>query len=727
MAEPSQRQKNESPRRRPVIAAGLLLWAAFAAGAVMASCTDDSPLFPSSSAAASGSGGNGGAGGNGGDGGTTTASGTGGAGGSGAGGSTPGAARVITQHNDNARTGANLAETVLDTSNVTVSKFGMLFRRAVDDQIYAQPLYVPGVEIPGKGVHNVVYVATMNDSIYAFDADDPAAAAPLWHVSFIDPANGVTPVTNVDVGFNCGLYKDISGNIGILSTPVIDEATGTLYAVAKTKENGGLQVYRLHALDITTGAERPGSPVVVQATVPGTGDGSDGTNITFDASIENQRTALTLANGNIYFGFASYCDTGPYHGWLFAYDKANLAQKAVYNDTPNGWAGGIWMSGQGVSVDSDGNVYLLTGNGTFTGATAGGKDHGSSILKMSPSLALIDWFTPFNVDALNNADLDLGSAGALLMPGTNLLVGGGKGGYLYVLDRSDLGHWNAANDSQIVQSFQVTGSHIHGSPIVWSLPSEPLIYVWGEYEHLISYKLQGGQFVPTGQSILPAPPGMPGGVLSLSADGTKAGTGIVWATHPLTGDANQAVRPGILKAFDASNVGNLLWDSQQNPTRDDCGNFAKFNPTTIVDGKVFLASFSNQLCVYGLGDFSGPCYNGVQDQGETGVDCGGPCAPCVPHVFYCPTASISVGETRTCDLGAAHPITSVGVSMGCNDGEMADVTLTFDTADVLMVTAACNTSFAVNSILSQYAYLEMTAGGGADNHISFQDWTITYQ
>jgi hypothetical protein len=634
---------------------------------------------------------------------------------------------VLTNHNDNAHTGANLAETALTTSSVDVDHFGMIFARSVDDQIYAQPLILPHVAIPGKGEHDVVYVATMSDSVYAFDADDPAANAPLWQVSFLDAASGVTPVYHADVGQACGAYNDISGNIGILSTPVIDPAAGTIYVVAKTKENQTAQVYRLHALDVATGAERPGSPVVISAAVPGTGDGSQGGVVAFNPVTANQRPALTLANGTVYVAFASYCDTPPYHGWVLAYDAQTLAQKAAYNDTPNGGEGGIWMSGQGVSVDDAGDLYLVSGNGTFDGNTAGGVDHGSSFMKLSPDLTLLDWFAPYNFDALNAADLDLGCSGALLVPGTNLSVNGAKDGNLYVLDRSDLGQWNGVDNSQIVQTISVTTAHVHGAPIVWPLPAGPLIYVWGEYGYLESYLLGGGQFAQVGQSLFPVPPGMPGAMLSLSANGTTAGSAIVWASHPLTGDANQAVRPGILQAFDADDLTKVLWDTQQNAGRDDFGNFAKFSPPTVANGKVYLATFSNVLAVYGLSTFTGPCYDGVQDDGEVGVDCGGACAPCIPRVFNCPIGgAMAVGDSFTCDLGSTRTIVGIGLSVGCNDGETGTFSFTFDQPPGTEFAVACDTSLMVDMAPSRHVVMTMLSGGGMDQNISVQYLTVTH-
>ena len=243
---------------------------------------------------------------------------------------------VTTQHNDIARTGANLTETLLTTTNVNVSQFGKLFERAVDDEIYGQPLYVNSLDMPGLGVRNVVYVATNNDSVYAFDADNPAASAPIWYKNYTNPAANIVPVDRTDVGQACGTYVDFAGKIGIGGTPVIDTASQTIYFVTRTKENGTF-VQRLHALDIRDGTERPGSPVVIQANVVGTGDGRDAqNNIAFNPRTHNQRAALLLDRGTVYVSWASYCDQGPYHGWILGYDAASLQQSMVYNTSPDG-------------------------------------------------------------------------------------------------------------------------------------------------------------------------------------------------------------------------------------------------------------------------------------------------------------------------------------------------------------------------------------------------------
>lgn len=513
---------------------------------------------------------------------------------------------VLMQHNDLAHTGANLSETTLNTGNVNVTQFGKLFTRAVDGHIYTQPLYVSNLNI--GGVRNVVFVATQHNSIYAFDADDPNASAPLWTRNFGPSA----PNTDFN-GNECVPYNDIQVEVGITSTPVIDLATNTIYVVPMTKENGQY-FHRLHALDITTGAEKPGSPVLIQGSVPGNGNG--GQNFVFDSKQELQRLSLILNNNTVYVGFGGYCDIHPYTGWIMAYNKTSLAQTAIWSSTPNGQGGGIWQAGQSPSIDANGNLFFMIGNGTFD-ANTGGPDFGNSFVKLAPStLAVQDYFTPYNQQFLNDTDNDLGASGVLLVPGTNLVIGGGKEGKLYVIDRSNMGHYHppiANDDSQIVQSFQVVvpqfpgaTDNIHGSPVYWNGPGGPYIYIWGENDFFRSFK-----FIPNGQlgtfqttpvsiSTMTVPNGMPGGMSSISANGSTAGTGIVWANHPYIGDANHATVPGMLQAFDATNLGNELWNSQMYPERDQVGNFAKFVAPTIANGRVYLPSFSGYLNVYGL-------------------------------------------------------------------------------------------------------------------------------
>jgi VCBS repeat protein len=504
---------------------------------------------------------------------------------------------VWTHHNDNARTGANLSEPTLNISNVNTATFGKLFSLGVDGEIYTQPLYIPGVNINGKGAHNTVFVATMNDSVYAFDADSGTGgnAAPLWKVNFTNPAAGVTAVPAEDV--QPARHLNIHGTVGILGTPVIDQSSATMYLVARTKENGQY-AQRLHALDITSGDERPNSPVTITASVPGTGYDSVSGTVTFNPLLENQRPALALSNGVVYIAWASITDRDPYHGWVMGYNAATLQQVSVYNDTANGGRGGFWQAGNGPAIDSAGSLYFMSGNGDWDGAN----NLGSSIIKINPAgLTPLDFFTPFDWKAQNDSDLDLGSSGPLLIPGTNLLVGGGKEGILYAVPISGMGHLQSSASPE--QAWQATVHHIHGAPVFWQSPTlGPLLYLWGERSTLRAFQLNGSTFdtMPVTQSTFYAPPGMPGAMLSISANGSQAGTGILWASIPADGDAEVADVPGVLRAFDASDLTHELWNSLQNKARDDVGIFAKFVPPTVANGKVYAASFSNQLCVYGL-------------------------------------------------------------------------------------------------------------------------------
>jgi hypothetical protein len=508
---------------------------------------------------------------------------------------------VWTHHNDNLRTGANLNETVLNTGNVNVNGFGRLFSYAVDADIYAQPLVVPGVTIAGKGTHNVVYGVTQNDSVYAFDADSNAGAnsQPLWKVNFTNPAAGITPVPVSDVGDPSSGNIRRPGPIGIMGTPVIDLATWTMYLVARTKENGSYY-QRLHALDITNGVEKFGGPVVIGATVSG---------VTFNPLIQNQRPGLVLDHGIVYIAWSGHDDAGAYHGWVMGYQASTLQQTGVFNVTPQGVQGGIWQSGQPPAVDAAGNLYLMTGNGTFT-IPGGGQDVSQSFIKLrATDLALLDWFAQCDVDVWNAANEDLNSGGVLFLPNTTRIFGGGKQGRFFLLDSLNLGkvqqyrQTNCTNP-QIPQSFQATtAGHIHGSPVYYVSPTRgALVYVWAEADVLKAFAFNGSTFTttPVMQSTVVAAPGMPGGFLSVTANGTQAGTGIVWASMPLNQDAENNVVAGVLRAFDASNLGVELWNSRLNPIRDDVGNFAKFVPLTVANGKVYAATFSGQLVVYGL-------------------------------------------------------------------------------------------------------------------------------
>jgi len=484
---------------------------------------------------------------------------------------------VLTQHNDNARTGTNQRESELTPQNVNKAEFGLLFKRVLDDQLYTQPLVVTGVSVNG-GPHDVVYVTTVNNSVYAFDANDAASTKPIWHVNFGTPAN----LHSTD--FGC---LDINGQMGIIGTPVIDKARGALYVVALTR-SGESYTQRLHALDLATGADLPESPVVIQAN-------------DFNALLQNQRPALMLANNTVYVGYASHCDRLPYHGFLMAYDAQTLKQVAVFNTSPTASGASIWQSGQGPSADADGNVYVITGNSN-EGLWDGVQNFSESFLKLSPQLKLLDWFTPTNHAALDAKDIDLDSSGATLIPGTHLVLGGGKEGVLYTLDTNNFGH---LGDEHALQHFQATASHIH-SLVYWQSEKQgPLLYVWGQRDKAKVYQFNDQKLVETPSTVRDLPnEGHPGAMLSLSSNGGR--DGILWAAIHATGDSWHESRPGVLHAYDADDIRHELWNSLQLPARDDCAEYSKMAPPTIANGHVYLASFgkenvgTGQFCVYGL-------------------------------------------------------------------------------------------------------------------------------
>jgi hypothetical protein len=481
---------------------------------------------------------------------------------------------VLTQHNDLERTGANLQETILTRQNVNVNQFGMLFKRVVDDQVYGQPLYVSHVKV-GGGFHDVVYVTTVNNSVYAFDANAASASTPIWHVNFGAPAN------LHDADFGC---LDINGKMGIIGTPVIDSQSGTLYVVSLTRAGGGF-IQRLHALDIATGADMPNSPVTIAAK-------------DFNPLMQNQRPALLLSRGVVYVSYASHCDKEPYHGFLMGYDAKSLRQTAVLNTSPTGSEASIWQSGQAPAVDAQGNIYVVTGNGSWDGKA----NFSESFMRLNPQLKLLDWFTPTNHFELDAKDLDLDSSGATLIPGTNLVLGGGKEGVLYVLDKRHLGH---LGDENALQHFQAGKSHLH-SFVYWNSDSKgSLLYLWGQTDRLRVFGLTGDKVAEAPVMTRPeVNQGHPGAMLSISANGGKEG--ILWAAIHATGDSWHESRPGILHAYDADDVSHELWNSLEDAKRDDCNNYSKMAPPTIANGKVYLASFgtenvgTGQMCVYGL-------------------------------------------------------------------------------------------------------------------------------
>src|SRR5450631_339800 len=503
-----------------------------------------------------------------------------------------GAQPVLQRGYDAGVSGATLTESTLNTSNVAPGTFGLVFNLPVDDSVYAQPLYVPTVSIPNQGTHNVVYVATMSDTLYAFDAD--AGGTALWSVNFASLV-GATPVWIANFVFSGS--KNIVGNLGILSTPVIDPSTHILYLVACTLENSTM-AYRLHAVDITSGAEPYGPGVLIAGSYGG---------LTFNARDLTQRVSLALSGNQVVFGFGALEaeSAGGYLGWVMAYNKLTLQQSGIFATVTTGnQGGGVWQSGRPPVIDDAGYVYVFVGNGWGSGYD-GVHDFSESALKLDPAngLQLVDWFTPSNWSFLDVNDFDLGSSGPLLIPGTSLIAGGGKTGVLYVLNTAKLGKESAANRG-VVQEETISPWEIRGGPVYWQRSAAnggPLLYNCGSGDVLKAYPFNGTTFAanPSAQGSVQEP--WPGGILALSANGEQPGSGVLWETVVTSGDAeNHPPSPGTLHAFDAENVSQELWSSTMNPSRDGYGNFAKFVPPLVANGKVYVATQSNQVAVYGL-------------------------------------------------------------------------------------------------------------------------------
>lgn len=489
---------------------------------------------------------------------------------------------VFTYKNDNARTGQNLTESVLTPSNVTMQHFGKLFAFNVDGYVFGQPLYVPGVDM-SSGTHNVVYAVTEHDSVYAFDADGKST---LWHVSFINPAAGITTVPTADVG------STIFPEIGITSTPVIDPSTGTIFVEASTKENGAY-FHRLHALDITSGAEKFGGPVTIQGSVAGTGVGNDGAgHVPFQPRIELQRAALLLLNNAVYIAFASHGDNGPYHGWVFAYDANTLQQVAIWNDTPNGEDGGIWHGGGGLAADSSGAIYGISGNGTFDG----GPDYGDTFFRLteaSGAISVADFFTPSNQQILAADDLDLGSGGPMLLPDQpgppqHLLTGAGKEGTIYLVDRDAMGGYNRAGDHVLQEIPHILGNddldgNNFSTPTYW----QGRVYYVGAKDSVKAFKLSNGTLGTSPDSQSSHDFALFSGTPAISANGNT--NGILWLID----------KTGALYAYDPTNLADELYDTDQAGTRDTLGTAAKFSVPTVANGRVYVGTTSN-VVVYGL-------------------------------------------------------------------------------------------------------------------------------
>jgi hypothetical protein len=506
---------------------------------------------------------------------------------------------ILTQHYDAARTGQNTAETVLTLANVNSTSFGKLFSLAVDGYVYAQPLYVPAVAIPGNGTHNVLYVATEHDSLYAFDADNGSL---LWHVSFL--INGATTLSTSDVGDT----QDINPEIGITGTPTIDATTNTIYVVVNTKESGNI-IYRLHAMDITTGAEKFGGPMLMTASAPGTAPDGNGSSVPFNPQWENQRPGLLLLNGFVYIGFAAHGDNGPWHGWILAYNKTTLAQSGVWCTSPNGKGNGIWQSGAGIAADASGNAYIATGNGDDTVATPAPPpsttiDYGDSLVRLSLTNGVpvpTDYFTPWNQASLDDSDTDLASGGVLVLPDQStgsfphILIQSGKQGTFYVVNRdkmtSDGSHYcnGCTSDPEIIQSIS-SGAGLWSMPAYWN----GQIYLWGNGGNLEAYSLTDGMLSQSPTSKSAESNGFPGATPVVSSNGTS--NGIVWAVET---DGYGSSEPAILRAYNATNVSNFLYGSNLTSGRDTLGPAVKFVVPVVTNGKVYVGA-QKEVDVFGL-------------------------------------------------------------------------------------------------------------------------------
>jgi hypothetical protein len=518
------------------------------------------------------------------------------------------AQNVVTAHYDNARTGSDPNETILNTGNVNTTSFGKLFSQSVDGSIYAQPLYMAGVTIPGKGTHNVVFVATENDSVYAFDADNNggANALPLWQASMLSTthgaASGATTVPNGDIS-----STDIQPIIGITGTPVIDPATNTIYLVGKTKE-GGNYFQRLHALDITTGAEKFGGPVLLSGTVSGNGNGSVSGTLNFDQKWEQNRAGLLLLNGIVYIAFAAHGDNGPWHGWILAYNAATLKQTSAWCSSANGIGAGIWMGGAGIAADNlnptgnspGGRLFIATGNGTFDAKTpyTNTMNYGDSIVRLNLNngvMTVADDYTPQNQDNLNSRDLDLAAGGVLLLPDqsagghTHLLVQSGKEGKISLVDRDSMGGYSTTADN-IVQ--ELTGQ-MGG---LWGMAGfgNNTVYFWGTADNLKTFPLTNGKMSSTPAKTGAQSAGFPSPTPVITSNGSSSP--IVWTVQT---DAYNSSGAAYLRAHDANNISTTLYNSLTNPTRDTPGNAVKFVVPIVANGKVYVGTTS-VLSIYGL-------------------------------------------------------------------------------------------------------------------------------
>jgi hypothetical protein len=502
-----------------------------------------------------------------------------------------GAPDIVTYHYDNARTGLNSNELLLSPATVSMSTFGKVGFFTTDGKVDAQPLYLSGVPIPGRGTHNVLYVATEHDTVYAFDADSGTV---LWQVSLLGAAE--TPSDQR----NC---SQVIPEIGITATPVIDRSRGSngaIYVVAMSK-SGSTYFQRLHALDVTTGGELFGGPRNIQGSFPGSGAGSSGGVVPFDPKQYEERAALLLVNGLLFMSWTSHCDIDPYTGWVMTYNPSTLAQTSVLNVTPNGSRGAFWMAGAGPAADANGNVYLLDGNGTFDTTLDGSgfpsqRNFGNAFLKVSTSgaLAVADYFATFDTVQKSNADADLGSGGVLVLPDLmdnagqtrHLAVGAGKDRHIYVVNRDSMGKWNASSN----QIYQDVNGALNGNVVSKPAYFNNTVYYGASGDSIKAFPITNARLASMASSASVRKFTYPGSTPAVSSSGLA--NGIVWAV--------ENTNPAVLHAYDATNLSQELYNSSQAPSgRDAFGAGNKFITPMIVNGRVYVGTQTG-VAAFGL-------------------------------------------------------------------------------------------------------------------------------
>ncbi len=507
-------------------------------------------------------------------------------------------ADVVTYHYDNARDGLNAQESILTPAKVTAATFGKVGFYAADGKVDAAPLFAAQVPVGGGTIANLVYVASEHGSLYAFNT---ATGAQVWMTSLL----GLNETTAKN---GCG---QITPEVGITSTPVIDRKAGpngTIFAVSMSLDAANHYHQRLHALDLATGAEQAGSPTEITATYPGTGDNSSGGMVIFDPAQYAERAALTLVNGTIYTAWTSHCDIRPYTGWVMGFSEATLKQTQVLNLTPNGSEGSIWMSGNGLAADSSNNLYFLDANGSFqdtinaAGFPSDG-DYGNAIVKLgtTSTLAVTDFFEPYNTVSESAADADLGSGGVMLLPdmvdasGTtrHLLVGAGKDMNIYVGDRDKLGRFNAATQDNSNLYQEIPGALVNGA---WSSPAyfNNTVYYGGQGDVLKAFPISQARLAATPSSRSAVTFQYPGATPTVSANGTTGG--IVWALESGPG------APAVLHAYDANNLADELYNTNQPLPGGGSSSFGlgnKFLTPVVANGNVYVGT-PNGVAVFGL-------------------------------------------------------------------------------------------------------------------------------